>query len=746
MDVLDEVDDDIVKTIRKNLKDHATAYRTWRMKAKESYDFVASEQWTEEEKSALQESSRTPIVFNRVARTINAVIGLELQNRQEVSYKPVSVQATGINDVMNSAAKWVRSNCDAEDEESEAFFDTLVCGVGATESLIDYTSNLDGMVTIERIDPFECAADSRAKKRNFDDAKWVARWRGYSKQEFKEKWPNANVEGRELLGWNDTPDVETTHADDEYKYGETDTHNNDVCYTVVKYQYYIEENVYRIPMGEELKTLSEGEYLAIQPVLEQQGIKATPQKKKTFKQVLICRDTLLEPETDCPIDGFTIRFITGLRDRNRNIWFGLVELMKDPQRWANKWLSQIQYIINSNAKGGLLYEANSFINPKRAKADWAKPNTWIEVVKGALVEGRIKDRTPPAYPEGIDRLLSQALTAINDVPGVNVEMLGIANRNQPGVIEDSRKDAGVTILASFFDALRRYRKEQGRVLMMFIIGYISDGRLIRIDGANAKYVPLLRAELSENYDILVDDSPTSANMKEKTFNAISSMLGVALQAGIPVPPEVLEYSPLPSQLVEKWMALIQTSKAGDPEKIEMQQTIQKMAEELKIAVNEIANKHGEIEVKSSGDKMKHEAEMTNATIKAYEAETERMKIEAEAKIKEHEVLNPPEVKAPEAKVEAAPQMSEDSMPMDEDMLVSMLQSVREKKVAETQQEEMKMQKEMQEKQEKDSYQIALLQGIQGVQMAVQQLTAAVIQPKQATFAPDGSINVISRVH
>lgn len=625
MDVLEDIDEseDIVETIRNNLKDHAAAYREWRTKAKESYDFVASEQWTDEEKQALRDSARTPIVFNRISRTVNAVMGLELQNRQEVTFKPISLMSSASSDVMNSAAKWARSACDAEDEESEAFGDSLICGVGATETLMDYSINLDGMIVIERIDPFECAADPSAKKRNFDDMRWCARWKGYSKDEFNRMYPGVEPEGAELVSWGIENDY-VDHIDDEYKHDEDSEKNDDKVYTVVKYQYYEEETVYRVNVDGEIKTLTKDEYVAVGEVLQSQGYECIPQQKKNYKQVVICRDTILE-RTDSPINGFTLRFITGLRDRNKNTWFGLVELMKDPQRWANKWLSQIQYIINSNAKGGLLYESGAFANPKKAKADWAKPNTWIEVVKGAISEGRIKDRTPPAYPDGVDRLLQQALTAINDVPGVNVELLGLTDRNQPGIVEDGRKAAGVNNMASFFDSLRRYRKEQGRVLKQFILNYISDGRLIRIDGANAQYVPLNRADLANDYDIIVDDAPTSANMKEKTFSALSQMLGVALQANIPVPAEILEYSPLPAQLVEKWMQKIESQKAVDPEKEALKAEFAKLQEQMKAAVSELEDKTEETAVKAKGDELKHHADMAMAAIKQYEAETARMK-------------------------------------------------------------------------------------------------------------------------
>jgi hypothetical protein len=73
-----------------------------------------------------------------------------------------------------SAAKWFRQQCDAEDEESDAFRDLVVCGMGWTETRLDYEDNPEGDPKVDRSDPLEMVWDSGAKKRNLVDGRRLA--------------------------------------------------------------------------------------------------------------------------------------------------------------------------------------------------------------------------------------------------------------------------------------------------------------------------------------------------------------------------------------------------------------------------------------------------------------------------------------------------------------------------------------------------------------------------------------------
>jgi hypothetical protein len=78
------------------------------------------------------------------------------------------------NELLTSAAKWFRPQCDAEDEESDAFGDLVLCGMGWTETRLDYEDNPEGDPKVDRTDPLEMVWDSGAKKRNLVDGRRLA--------------------------------------------------------------------------------------------------------------------------------------------------------------------------------------------------------------------------------------------------------------------------------------------------------------------------------------------------------------------------------------------------------------------------------------------------------------------------------------------------------------------------------------------------------------------------------------------
>ncbi len=571
----------------------------WLKESRECFDMVAGDQWTAEDKAALLEMKRQPVVFNRVGTVIDSVIGHQINNRQEVKFVPREMGDVKPNEVLTSAAQWVRDECDAEDEETDAFWDLLVSGVGCTETRMDYEQDQEGKVIIEHVDITQMRWDPNARKKNLTDRKWCARIRHMEREEVEQRWPDKEIQLSPV--WDDdkeVPFIEDPRNDYNKLKLNPDLYGEDSKgkFAVLQYQWYEVVHVFKVlsPDTGQIIEVDEDRFEQIKLMLAETG-QPEPQSakvpKRVYKQAFICGPTILE-EGPCPCKSdFTFQFMTGKKDRNSGTFYGLVKPMMDPQKWANKFLSQMLHIINTNAKGGLIVEEGAVANIRKFENDFAKADSIAWVKPGGIA--KIQPKQLVQIPPNIPALMEFSIASIRDTSGVNLEVLGLADRNQAGILEQQRTQAGLTILAPLFDSFRLYVKTQGRVLAFFIENYISDGRLIRVVGeAGAQYVPLIRQPGVMKYDVVVDAAPTSRDQKEKTYMVLREMVPLMLQMGLPVPPEIIQYAPLPASLAEKFQqAIAQKQEQGpDPAQMAMMQAqlqellkkIEKLASEVEL--------------------------------------------------------------------------------------------------------------------------------------------------------------------
>lgn len=613
--------DDVTKIHKKyrSALDHTS---DWREEASTAFDYVAGNQWSEEDLARLEEQERPYVTFNRTEVFVHAVTGLEALNRQEVKFLPRNPGPvdTGQADIWTAAAEYVNDESDAETHHSAAFKDTIICGMGWTETRMDFEMNPDGDILVEHRDPLYMYWDPRASQRNLSDARWLICVTPYAMEEVKSRWPKKSDDIIYSRIFEPDYEPESPHDSSEaWKYehdqsAKSPTDDQEVY--VAQYQYFEIERFYRIQLQGESKEVPEKWWNRLKDKnpeaaaqIELSNRIVGPFPKRTYKRKFICGWTVLEEQTLVSND-FTLHCITGKQDRNHNIWYGLVRPLKDPQDWVNKLYSEILFIIATNAKGGLLAEKDAFENPQKAEDDWSSADKIVWTKPGAVQNGKITPKPTMQYPAGLERLMEFGMSMFQDVTGASMELLGLAQKVQPGVLEQQRKQAGMTILSWAFDSLRAYRKRHGRVLATYIREFIADGRLIRIVGQEGQqFLPLVKDALNFKYDVIVDESPQSTNEKERTFAVLMNLLSDFVNMGIQPPPTFFDYLPIPAALAEEWKKQMQP----DPKKQQMDETT--LLESIKKLIYDNENKQADTKKK-----------LAEAQLKEVQAQVEPLKI------------------------------------------------------------------------------------------------------------------------
>lgn len=553
--------------------------KDWRVEAKDLYDFVAGRQWDTDDEAKMKEQNRPMVTFNLVAKFLDAVGGLQINNRQEIRCYPRQVGNAQVSEVANGALAWCRDMCGAEYEETDAGHDCLLTGMGWIEDFYDDSRDPGGVIAQERRDCLEMIWDPMARKKNLTDRRWQARLKRMSRDEYIEMFDEEPTGSVAVSVAPDDIDNGLQVITRPQDYGGENSGASDASgqFMVADYQFWCMHTVWDVKavlpneLGQpqpQQQQFSDEEWQKIQPGMQAANIphQANKQKVRQYYRCWITGSGIRGGIRMLP--SFTYHAITGKRDRNKNLWFGLGRNLKDPQRWVNAFFSSIIWQLMVNPKGGMMMEEDAVTDQAEFEDSWADPSKVSYVAQGAISGGKIQPKPPAGYPQGMDRLMTFSLDALPGVSGINAELLGLTDRQQPGIVEAQRKQGALAIVAWYFDALRRYYQEAGRVMLGMIRDFMTDGRLIRIVGKEgAQYVPLLRDPLTAEFDIIVDEAPTSVNMQERVWAVLQQLLPLAVQAGIRPPPEIWDYAPIPSDLAQKMKQQLQTT----PEQQQKQQ-------------------------------------------------------------------------------------------------------------------------------------------------------------------------------
>jgi hypothetical protein len=589
---------------------------------KSDHAFAVGHQWDAVDIAELKKTKRVPLVINKVRPTIQVVGGHERANRMRVRYLPVERSDTFKAEVWSEVARMVQENGDIDFQKSDAFADMLRGGRGFLELRAEFSDNPAGEIVGSRVLPWELRIDPTSNDYYLRDARYLMRAKDVSFEVLLTLWPEKEDEilsaQSDVLSLGESGGI----AERENKYEGALSKG----YQKSKGTWQLIEAWYwQVEKTSEYRAKRPGGQW--EPIVDQESMDAllimmpgieheeSPRYERVYYQAFVCGPVLLE-NNPSPYEykGFPFVPILGEKDSETGRYLGMVHAMRDPQMELNKRRTQILHIINKAAKSGWYGPKGAFVDRDQWEEESAAPGVILEY---DVSEGQKEPQVinPPAVPQAFITLEQMASVDIRDVSGVNIELMGLSQKDTPGIVTSQRQKQALTILQNYFDSLRRSTKHMGRILLSMMQQYYTDGRQYQIPGlANEQGQPVEQVQLNKDmklgrYDLIAEEAPYSPNQKMETAAKLMSVIEIALKAGLPVPPDAIDYLDLPEAFTDKWKKLMQTKsekqEPPDPKLIEVQ------------------GKQEELQRRFALDVEKHRVEMQQmvANIKKTESET-----------------------------------------------------------------------------------------------------------------------------
>ncbi len=538
------------------------------------------------------------VQFNRVKPYINSIVGFMAGQRRKPDYQAKVTDSSdqkALSDYLNFYSDHIRENTNADQVETRQDMDLAIGGIGATDTGITIKQGLatrtpNGETLVERVNPTQIGWDPLADDPNILSSRWVYRVKDYELEEAEELF-NADEKDFEVVNPADNITNYEYYPEggiqDKIGYEFSDPQRRLI--RVYFYQWFDIETFYRIenPMKRanspenlqylydaltsietkgddgafnfdptaEILIITKQNRAVVKDVFDDFGIPFLPvsEKRKVYYTAIISGDKVFTAYKSVSQQGFTIKFKTGDRDEQNNMWTGVVASMRQPQRYYNKALTQLMLIIANNARGGVLYEEDAVDNIQEFEASWAMMDRATRVNSGALSNGKIQPKATPHMATGYEGILEASSSALGQVTGIDESFFGaIAGGNETAMLQRQRIKQAINTLACYFDSITLYAKEQARMMLSFmrLMAASNEGVLFMVsdDDGNPVFERVSIDYFVEDYEIKIGEAPENPVQKEFYTQTLINMAQSMQAIGDPryklIYAEAIKYMPI----------------------------------------------------------------------------------------------------------------------------------------------------------------------------------------------------------
>lgn len=470
--------------------------------------------------------------FNRIRRVINMVSGHQRRNRKSIIAVPVDNADEMTADQFSKILIWASQQEGILETVSESFHGALVTGMNLLQVWVDYRSDpVSGNIKVDNCPYNSFLIDPYFRKADLSDCNGLWKRTYLTKTEVLSLLPGQEEEIMGLKGYGDR-DGKFQFMPENYSYSQ----NNLLAYDEFYYRdYRPQKMLVDSQTGETFEWKSNDqdalkEFLALYP-----QITVMTQDVPTVKMAVVVQGKVMyNGPNPMGIDKYP--FVPVLGYFNPQMPYfpsriqGMVRGLRDAQYLYNRRKIIELDILESQVTSGFKYKEDALVNPSDIFLSGQGRGI---ALKSEASMSDVEPIVAPQVPPSMIELSRSLAEEVNQISGVNEELLGSATDDKAGVLSMLRQGSGLTTLQTLFDQLDRSQKLLGRLMIDIVQSNFTPGKVKRIIEEEPE--PQFYNKAFGKYDAAVEDGLNTSTQRQMQF---AQMLQLR-EAGVPITDEDL---------------------------------------------------------------------------------------------------------------------------------------------------------------------------------------------------------------
>jgi hypothetical protein len=518
--------------------------------------------------------------FNRIRRVINMISGHQRRTRKSMIAVPIENADDATADQFTKVLMHVAHQDGILETISDAFYGSLTTGMTLLEVWNDFRKDpVSGTLRVNKCEYNEFLIDPYFRKPDLSDCRGIWKRSYMTKREIISLMPDKEDEIMSIMVNAAAPskDAKFQYMPENYGW----SYKNLMAYDEFHYQDFRQQKLLvDSQTGETTEWRSQDEDRLKEFLRTYPQVTVIETTIPTVKVGIVVQGKVLyDGPNTLGIDRYPfVPVLTYYNPQSPYYYLriqGVVRGLRDAQYlYSRRKVIELD-ILESQINSGWIYKENALVNPKDVFL--SNQGRGLALKDSALMTD-VMQIPAPQIPPSMFQLSEGLANEINQISGVNEELLGSAMDDKAGVLSMLRQGAGLTTLQPLFDQLDQSQKLLGRILIEAVQSNYTPGKIQKI----------LKEQPSDQfynkafgiYDCVVEDGLNTATQKQMEFAQLLQLR----ELGVPIPDESL----VESATLQNKKKLIEIMQKNQQQQQQMQQMQMQAAIQEQQARTELA--------------------------------------------------------------------------------------------------------------------------------------------------------------